>query len=218
MTAEELETIRRSYDSVAGDYTARLANELEGKPLDLAWLDRFAARLQGAGFVCDLGCGPGHVARYLWDAGVDVFGLDLSPAMVAEASRLNPQISFCEGNMLALELEAGSLAGIVAFYAIVNLTMADIGKALREMRRVLRSGGQLLLAFHVGNETVHLDELWGRPVALDFRFFPSRNILQALAESGFEIGQAIERDPYPDAEYPSRRAYMMAEARPVLTR
>lgn len=39
---------------------------------------------------------------------------------------------------------------------------------LSEMKRVLRSGGLLLLAFHVGDEVVHFDELWGQAVALDF--------------------------------------------------
>src|SRR5205807_2575017 len=110
MTEGELETIRRSYDAVASDYTARFTHELAGKPLDRAWLDRFGRRLRDAGLVCDLGCGPGHVARYLRDGGADVFGIDLSPAMV-EKARLNPQIPFREGNMLALDLESGSLAG-----------------------------------------------------------------------------------------------------------
>ena len=95
MTVAQLETIRRSYNAVATDYTARLSDELDAKPLDREWLDRFARRLQGAGPVCDLGCGPGHVAGYLRKVGAVVFGLDLSPAMVAEASRLK----FSSGNV-----------------------------------------------------------------------------------------------------------------------
>ncbi|HET6218015.1 MAG TPA: class I SAM-dependent methyltransferase, partial [Acidobacteriaceae bacterium] len=51
-----------------------------------------------------MGCGPGHVARYLRNAGVTVFGLDLSTGMLEQARQLNPDISFREGNMLALEL------------------------------------------------------------------------------------------------------------------
>jgi trans-aconitate methyltransferase len=44
-------------------------------------LNRFAKRMAGRGEVCDLGCGPGHIARYLRDA----FGLDVSPKMLEQA-------------------------------------------------------------------------------------------------------------------------------------
>jgi hypothetical protein len=39
------------------------------------------------------------------------------------------------------------------------------------MKRVLRPVGLLLLAFHVGDETLHLDEWWGQPVSVNFFFF-----------------------------------------------
>ena len=60
----------RSYDRVAAEYAAQLAGELAHKPFDREWLDRFAARVRGRGLACDVGCGPGHVARYLNDQGV----------------------------------------------------------------------------------------------------------------------------------------------------
>jgi len=120
MTDRQLDTVRRSYDDIAHEYVAHIADELKDKPFDREVLDRFAARLQGAGPVCDLGCGPGHVAQYLHDRGTDVFGVDLSPGMIAEASKLHPQIRFQQGNMLALEIASGSLATVLAGYAIVN--------------------------------------------------------------------------------------------------
>ena len=48
-------------------------------------------------------------------------GLDLSPRMLDQARKLNPDILFREGNMLSLDIPEGSLAGITAFYAIVNI-------------------------------------------------------------------------------------------------
>jgi SAM-dependent methyltransferase len=204
------EVVRRSYDGIAREYAANLADELKGKPLDRDWLTRFAVRLRSAGPVCDLGCGPGHVAGFLHAAGADVFGLDLSSAMVQEARRLNPQLTFREGNMLALEIEDDALAGIVAFYCIVNLHPKDVEQALREMARVLRPDGVLLLAFHVGDECLHRDELWGRPVDLDFQFFRTSDIQRMLLSAGFEIEEAVEREPYPDVEHSSRRAYILA--------
>ena len=85
-----------------------------------------------------MGCGPGHIARYLCDLGTNVFGLDISPRMIAEARRLNPDISFREGDMTALDLTDGSLAGIAAFYAIVNIPGESLPVIFREMERVLQ--------------------------------------------------------------------------------
>ena len=62
---QEFKDIQDSYDRVAAEYIKRISGELKHKPLDRQLLDRFAARVQGFGTVCDLGCGPGHVARYL---------------------------------------------------------------------------------------------------------------------------------------------------------
>lgn len=202
--------VEASYDRVAREYAEHFYGELQGKPLDRELLDRFAERLRNAGPVCDLGCGPGQAARYLRDRGVEMHGIDLSPGMVAEARRLSPDIPFSQGNMLALDSKDGAWAGIAAFYAIVHLLPEEIPRAFAEMKRVLRPGGLLLLAFHVGEEVIHRDDMWGREVDLDFRFFLSEDIEAALRSAGFEVEEVHVREPYPKIEYPSRRTYILA--------
>jgi len=203
-------SIRDSYDRIAEEYTRRISDELQHKPLDRELLDRFAQQTNGRGEVCDMGCGPGHVARYLRDAGASVFGLDLSPGMVDQARKLNPDIPFREGNMLSLNLADGSLAGIAAFYAIVNIPRLSLPSVFREMHRVLRPEGLLLLAFHTGNEVLHEDELWGKKISMDFLLFPASEIKLTLEAAGFTIEEVIERGPYPEVEYQSQRAYIFA--------
>jgi ubiquinone/menaquinone biosynthesis C-methylase UbiE len=204
-------SIRESYDRLADEYARRLFDELQHKPLDREMLNRFAAEVAGRGEVCDMGCGPGQVARYLRDEGATVFGLDLSPRMLEEARRLNPDIPFRQGNMLALELQDETLAGIAAFYAIVNIPQKSLPLVFREMARVLQPGGLLLLAFHIGDETLHEDELWGRPISMDFFLFQTSAIRRRLKAAGLVIEEVIEREPYPpDVEYQSRRAYIFA--------
>jgi len=79
------------------------------------------------------------------------------------------------------------------------------------MKRVLQPDGRLFLAFHVGNETVHRDELWGIPISMDFFFFQSQAIRSCLKEQGFVVDDVVERRPYaPDVEYQSQRAYIFA--------
>src|SRR5437016_4512949 len=108
--------VRSSYDTVAGEYSRHIYSELENKPSDRQWLNRFAGQVLNSGIVCDVGCGPGQIARYLADRGVSIFGLDLSHGMLLEAQRLNPDITFVEGNMLAFPIGSNKLAGITAFY------------------------------------------------------------------------------------------------------
>ena len=203
-------SIRQSYDRLAEEYARRIAGELEHKPLDRELLDRFAQATAGRGEVCDIGCGPGHVARYLHDSGASVFGLDLSPGMLAQARKLNPQIPFREGNMMALDIPDDTLAGVVAFYAIVNIPRQSLPLVFQEIKRVLRPGGLLLLAFHVGDEALHEEELWGQKISMDFLLFPALAIESDLETAGFVVEEVIERAPYPDVEYPSHRAYIFA--------
>ncbi|MGD0180139.1 MAG: class I SAM-dependent methyltransferase [Terriglobales bacterium] len=210
MDDETTRSIRESYDRLAEEYTRRIADELQHKPLDRELLDRFAKETRGRGDVCDMGCGPGHVARYLRDAGASVFGLDLSPGMLEQARKLNPDISFREGNMLALDIPDGTLAGVTAFYAIVNIPRKSVPLVLSEIRRVLQSSGLLLLAFHTGNEVLHEEELWGQRISMDFLLFQPSEIGLDLEKAGFTIEEIVEREPYPDVEYPSRRAYIFA--------
>jgi SAM-dependent methyltransferase len=211
MTDKTTEAIRESYDRLADEYARRISNELQNKPLDRQLLDRFAAEVAGRGEACDMGCGPGHVARYLRDVGATVFGLDIAPRMVEQARQLNPDISFREGDMLELDIPDGTLAGIAAFYAIVNIPKKSLPLVFREMERVLRPGGLLLLAFHTGDEALHEEELWGRPISMDFFLFPPLEIHRLLQAAGFAIEEVIEREPYaPEVEYQSRRAYIFA--------
>lgn len=211
MEDDSTRSIRESYDLLAQEYAHRFLRELEHKPLDRKLLDRLAAEVGEHGEVCDMGCGPGHVTRYLHDSGANVFGLDLSPGMLGQARLLNPGISFREGNMMALDLKERSLAGISAFYAIVNIRKEALPLVFREMSRVLQVGGLLLLAFHVGDETLHFDEFWGLPVSIDFFLFQPAEIREQLESEGLAIEEIIEREPYaPEVEYQSRRAYIFA--------
>jgi ubiquinone/menaquinone biosynthesis C-methylase UbiE len=143
MNQDPIENIRENYNRVADEYARRLYTEHAGKPFDRQILERLANAVPPGGRICDMGCGPGQIARCLRDAGAEVFGLDLSPQMVGQARRLNPDIPFREGNMLALDLDDSTVAGIAAFYAVVNLPPETLPQAFREMLRVLEPDGKL---------------------------------------------------------------------------
>lgn len=205
------EELQSSYDRVAEDYAAQFRDEMDKKPFDRKMLDWFAEKVGDLGIICDMGCGPGQIARYLFDHGAKVCGIDLSPGMVERAQSLNPGISFRQGNMLALDNIADNFfGGVAAFYSIIHVPRPVLNQALAELRRVLIPGGILLLTFHIGQEIKHLDEWWGKEVSLDFIFYETEEMKEQLKMVGFELEEVIEREPYSEVEYQSRRAYIFA--------
>ena len=198
------------YDLVAAEYAQRIYGELEAKPFDRAFLDGFAKSIP-AGEVLDLGCGPGHVGKYLRERGIPVRGLDISPEMVRLARELNPTIEFRQGDMRDVPFPDQFFAGVAAFYSIIHLEPGELEPVFRELWRVLRPGGLLALAFHIGTEVRHVDELWGIKTSLDFVFFEPAQVAEALRAAGFEGIRSSTRAPYePPVEAQTQRCYMVA--------
>ncbi|MEU4094596.1 methyltransferase domain-containing protein [Streptomyces sp. NPDC026673] len=203
--------VRRSYDTVAGEYRDRLWGELEHKPLDRALLAALAEQTADGAPVADLGCGPGHVTAWLTGRGLRSVGVDLSPGMVALARRACPEAEFREGDLLRLPAADGEFGAAVALYSVIHLPPGELRPAFGEMRRVLRPSGRLLAAFHVGTETRRLTQWWGHEVDVDFHFHAPGTVVRALAGAGFEVEARLERAPYPQ-EAQTRRCYVLARA------
>ena len=100
---------------------------------------------------------------------------------------------------------------MIAFYSIIHFDDAQLATAFAEMARVLRPDGRVALAFHIGDEVVHREQWWDMPVVLDFRFLPSRIRSRGCwARQGSRSSRSRSATPYPEVEYQSRRAYIVA--------
>jgi len=207
---KNLNRIENMYDAIAKEWAEAFAGEHEKKPKDQEMLCRFSQEIGDRRPVWDFGCGPGNTTKYLKDLGIEISGLDLSEKILEQAKTINPEIHFQKGNILDLEFENESIAGVVAFYAIVHFSAEQVGTAFREVFRVLQPGGIFLLTYHIGEEKIHLDEFLGKKVDIDVVFFTADFISGCLKDSGFEKIEIIEREPYPGVEYQSRRAYVFA--------
>lgn len=205
-----LKNIEMSYDRIAEKWTAAFTDEHARKAKDREMLHLFATQLRNRGRVVDIGCGPGNTSGFLADLNVDVAGLDLSRNLVVEAKKRFRGIPFIRGDMIALPFGDGALDGITCFYGIVHFTGEQIQQAFQQAHRVLNYDGLFLLTFHVGNERIHLTEFMGETVDIDFCLFPSDEIVAQLQAAGFVEMAVVEREPYPDVEYASRRAYVIA--------
>jgi SAM-dependent methyltransferase len=205
-----IKNTQSGYDAVAHDYAEKFKDEMDDKPFDRDCLGRLVREVGDLGPICDLGCGPGQIARYLHRLGAQTLGVDLSPNMIAEAAQLNPQIHFHQGNMLALPDSDNSWGGIAAFYCIIHIPREQVVEALREMKRVLKPGGVLLITFHIGAQIEHVDNWWEKPVNLDFAYYKPEEMEGWLKEAGLELEETIVREPNPEVEVATQRAYLFA--------
>lgn len=185
-----LSETRASYDVDAAGYAEQVRGLLDRYPFLRASLALLAdlVREAGGGPVADVGCGPGYVTRFLADAGVDAFGIDLSPEMVAIARRDHPDLRFEVGSMAALDLPDSALAGVVAFWSVIHVPDHAVPGVYAEMRRVLRPGGVLLVGFHVGDETRHDSVGYtGEPINLESHHRPTARVRDWLRAAGFTL-------------------------------
>ncbi|WP_307802927.1 class I SAM-dependent methyltransferase [Frigoribacterium sp. PvP032] len=166
--------VRAAYSSRATEYAAALGSMSAVHPADLGLVSRWADELDGP--VLDLGCGPGHwtafLAKHSWRDGhsepgahsergghsglaehdgahgrLDVTGVDPVPAFVEHASRMNPGVRYETGSAEDLRADDASLGGVLAWYSLIHHSPDAIDGPLREVARVLRPGGRLLVGF-----------------------------------------------------------------------
>jgi SAM-dependent methyltransferase len=206
-----LAATRAFYEAVAEDYVRVVDDELDRRPLERGLLASFAELVlgDGGGPVADLGCGPGRLTAHLAGLGLDTFGVDLSPRMVEVARSRHPAFRFEVGSLTGLDLPDGALAGALAWYSLIHLPAEQLPVALAELRRVLRPGGRLLLAFKAGAETRRAQG-YGNPDAppLDVHWLPPEQVASRVREAGLEVHAELVRAADPDERQP--QAFLLA--------
>ncbi|WP_412735109.1 class I SAM-dependent methyltransferase [Krasilnikovia sp. MM14-A1259] len=192
-----LAATRDSYDAIAADYADWLRTDMDERPLDRALLGAFAERVRGTGNprVADVGCGPGRVTVLLERLGLDAFGIDLSPGMVALARRTYPGLDFEVGSMLGLPLPDESLGGVLSYYSIIHVPWEQRRDVFAEFHRVLAPGGQLMVAFQIGDERLHRDEAFGKSVDLVFHRQQPDDVAALLTAADFGLWSTLVKQP-----------------------
>ncbi|SDF47332.1 class I SAM-dependent methyltransferase [Pseudonocardia oroxyli] len=189
---------RSGYDAIAEECADLFLSELRRSPLDRALLGAFA-EIVGAEFpdgrTVEVGSGPGAITDLLAGRGLDVTGIELSPAMVAQARRTYPDRAYEVGDMRALA--ATDLAGLVAWYSLIHIAPEERAAVVAGFARALRPGGYLLLGFQVGTEVHHVAEVFGKEVGLDFHRMDPDDVTALLEAAGFALVSRTVRAPEP---------------------
>ncbi|RKN45289.1 class I SAM-dependent DNA methyltransferase [Micromonospora endolithica] len=197
-----LDDTRTSYDTVALSYAELLRDALAGEPFQRGILALFAelVRAQDAGPVADIGCGPGRITAHLHRAGLDAFGIDLSPVMVDVARRDHPGLRFEVGSMTSLDLADGYLTGLLAWFSLIHVPDDEVPTVLAEFRRVLRPGGVVLLGFHAGDGSRRVTEGYGGRMNVHVHRRPPGRIAAWLRAAGFAVEAEMVHHPAPNVE------------------
>lgn len=203
--------VRSSYDAVAAAYADQLVDELERLPFETWLLDRVVAHAAGRPVV-DAGSGPGHVTAHLAEKGADVTGVDLSPAMVAEARRRFPGPRFEVGDLRLLTRPATTpaWAAVLGWYSPIHLAASELPDALGALVRPLAAGGWLVLGLHAGAEVRHLDEWFGQEVDLDVVLHEPDFVVAAVEALGLVDVEWYVRGPLTARGETTQRLYVVA--------
>jgi len=130
------EEIVSLYDKVASSVA-----EIYERQNHIEWIQRFAKQIPKGGRILDLGCGTGKDVAIFNDLGFKASGIDGSAGMLSEAAKIHPNIKVAFGDVRKLEFPDNFFDGVWSWSVITHLKDEDKKSALKEVYRVLKSGG-----------------------------------------------------------------------------
>ena len=159
-------------------------------PFQSALIEKIAALVPVTSPILDLGCGTGvPTARRLTAAGHRVVGVDISEGMLRLAREQVPAAEFVRADFRELNGDLGTFGAVTAFFSLLMLSRAEIGRTLTRIAEHLEPGGWFALGM-VDMDTDSLPvEFLGVPVFVTG--YPQDQLAAKLTEAGFRV-ESIE--------------------------
>jgi ubiquinone/menaquinone biosynthesis C-methylase UbiE len=194
------------YEASADSYAEMMDQEIN-LPVYADVLSRLEARITSApGTLIDTACGSGHMLALYHehhDPTRSLLGIDLAPSMVAIArERLGASGEVLVGDMRDLSIvEPDSAAAVLNFFAVHHLDVEGLRRSLREWYRVLRAGGQLVIAAWEGEGMID----YGAESDIVALRYTSGALTSLAEEVGFSVTRCVVE---PVEEFPMDAVYL----------
>mgnify|MGYP000026068163 CR=1 FL=1 len=169
-----------AYAKAASEYADKFADPgSENQDTDS---DAFLNNIPAGGRILDLGCGPGHWAAKLRDAGLTVDAMDASPEMAQLAkSRFGLDVQVGAFDDLNAE---NHYDGIWANFSLLHVPRADFPNHLVRIHHALRPGGSLSIGMKIGSgeRRDHLGRFYS--------YYGEQELRDLLTKAGFTVTRA----------------------------
>lgn len=197
------------YDNDHINYYEKYSDELEKKPYDKEFLNRFTSLIEEGGNILDVGCcSSAQQAKFFYDNGFKVTCIDLSANCIETAKNKFPQIEFYQMDMTQMSFESNSFDGINAFYSIIHIPDEKLDALFADFNRLLRPNGKLAISVHEGDFYGFYQETES---SVFYRTFSKKILINYLKKHNFEIVEIEQRLPFYDFEFQSERIYLIAK-------
>src|SRR5690554_6607752 len=131
------------FDEVAPGYDRTNAVLSAGSEVLWRWQTVRAIAPKAGERILDVAAGTGKSSAAIARSGASVVALDFSPGMIAVGRKKHPSIEFVEGDATKLPFAAGEFDAVTISFGLRNVAQPQ--KALKEMFRVLKPGGRIVV-------------------------------------------------------------------------
>ncbi|WEL19214.1 class I SAM-dependent methyltransferase [Candidatus Nanohalococcus occultus] len=127
-------------------------------PEYIGMMDRFGKLIGENGKVLDAGCGHGRDIRHFNDIGLNAVGIDIAEDLLEDASRKGLEVAKMDVRDLSFDDETFDGIWCNSVLHFLNPAAGDMQQALKELTRILKTGGVLYINFKLGKgETMRED-------------------------------------------------------------
>lgn len=136
--------------------------------------------------VVEIGCGEGRAGRELLARGHRVLGIEQSPSLASAARSGQPPLPVVRGDAAALPVATGAVSLVVACMSLQDID--DLGSAIGEIGRILRSGGCLCASIvHPFGSALGRSSIGTGPEVVEQPYLQERRYVDVVRRDGLQM-------------------------------
>lgn len=178
-----INTTKTTYELIAKQYEA-IRMDMKYVKEDI---DKFISLLDGKR-VLDVGCGPGRDLKYFLQKGLDPTGVDFADSFIKIAKKNAPQADIIKMDMRSLDFHEAAFDGVWACGSLLHIPKYEVNHVLKNIYKVLKSGGVLYVSVIEGGEEVMFEDKKNHPgYERFFARYSTDELVDIVETAGFAI-------------------------------